>query len=318
MAEPIAWLNGQHVPISQAQVSVFDLGLVLGASVTEMVRTFGHQPFRLEEHLRRLYRSLRAVGFPAILPPQELEQVVRDVVARNAPLIPPTHDLGISIFVTAGKNLTYLGAAGLEEARQPTVCVHTFPLPFELWAEKCTHGQHLVTPAVRHIPPDSLDPKVKYRSRLHWYLADQQARLADPHAGALILDHEGLLAETSTGNFFVVADNRLLTPHPRTALGGVSQMVVHELADQLGIEYATADLRPYDLYNADEAFTSSTPYCLMPITRFNGRPVADGKPGPMYRSLAAAWSSLVGLDVVQQIQQGAIDRQSASGSAAPG
>lgn len=107
--EPIAWLNGQQVGISQAKLSVFDLGVVMGASVTEMIRTFAHRPFRLDDHLGRLERSLQAVGFPTGVSPEELADVVLELVDHNARLIPAGHDLGITVFVTAGLNLTYLG-----------------------------------------------------------------------------------------------------------------------------------------------------------------------------------------------------------------
>jgi len=309
---PAAWLDGKMVPVDDAKVSIFDLVLVQGAAVTEMIRTFAHRPFRLDEHLDRLFRSLRAVGFPMELTRQELEAITLEVVDHNEKLIPADHDLGIVLFVTAGTNLTYVGAAEIERARKPIVCVHTFPLPFELWAEHARIGQHLVTPSIRHIPPASLDPKIKSRSRLHWYLADQQARLAGPTAGALVLDHDGNIAETSTGNFFIVSAGTIFTPSPRIVLGGVSQKVVFELAERLEIPCETADLQLYDALNADEAFTSSTPYCLLPVTRLNGRPIGSGERGPVYERLIAAWNELVGLDIIGQIRKGAAERTAKS------
>ena len=73
-----------------------------------------------------------------------------------------------------------------------------------------------------------------------------------------------------------------------------------ELADQLGIPICETDLQPYDLYTADEVFFTSTPYCIMPATKFNGLPVGDGAVGPITRQLLTAWSELVGVDIVQQ------------------
>jgi branched-chain amino acid aminotransferase len=251
------------------------------------------------------------VGFSANISAEGLAAIVGEVVDHNEKLIPVGHDLGITLFVTAGLNLTYVGAAGLEACRRPSVCVHTFPLPFELWADKLDAGQHLVTPSIRHIPPDSLDPKIKSRSRLHWYLADRQARLADPHAGALVLDRDGNIAETSSGNFFIVRDGIICTPSHRTTLGGVSQQVVTELAADLGIECVNTDLQVYDALNATEAFTSSTPYCLLPVTKLNGQAIGDGEPGPVVGKLLAAWSEMVGLDVAEQIRRGARERVSA-------
>ncbi len=308
MSEPLAFLNGQFVPDSQAVVPVSDLGLVQGATVTETIRTFNGEPFRLEAHLERLQHSLQAVGFPTSLTPQKCRSIVLRLIEHNYPLLPQGHDLGIVVFVTAGKNLTYLGAAAAAEARTPTTCVHTFPLPFELWADKLEQGQHLVTPARRHISPETLDPRIKHRSRLHWYLADQEVRAIAPEASALLLDQQGFVTETSTANFFIVRDREILAPSSLSALEGVSQQVVFELAERLNFICRFAPLRPYDVANADEAFTSSTPYCLLPVTRFNGKPIGSGRPGEVFKSLLAEWSKLVGLDIAEQIRRVAAER----------
>ena len=314
MKEPVAYLNGEFVPISRAAVSVFDLGLVQGAAVTEMIRTFAHQPFRVEQHLDRLRRSLKAVGFRPSVTMHQLQNIVEEVVDRNAGLISDEQDLGIVLFVTAGQNLTYVGSAGAELARIPTTCVHTFPLPFELWLGKLTDGQHLITPSVRQVPPESLDPRIKVRSRLHWHLADREARLVDPAAGALLLDRDGLITETSSGNFFIVRDGTLVTPTERTTLGGVSQQVVSELAAARGWRLEARDLRVYDVLNADEAFTSSTPYCLLPVTRLNGELIGEGQPGPVFHQLVQDWSNLVGIDIVEQMRTVAAARQKTDGA----
>ncbi len=313
MSEPIAYLNGRLMAQSEARLALTDLGLVLGASVTEMIRTFQHRPYRLNDHLDRLFRSLQAVGFGTDVQREDLERAVGEVLEHNARLIPPSHDLGIVVFVTAGHNLTYLGAGGIELARTPTVCVHTFPLPFELWADLFIDGQHLVTPSVRQLPADVIDPRIKSRSRLHWFLADQQARQIDRQARAVLLDGSGCLTETSTGNIFVVRQGRILTPPAERALGGVSRATVLELAAELDIPCETAELRPYDVHNAEEMLTSSTPYCLLPVTRFNGWRVGDGVPGPVFAQLIEAWNRRVGLDIIAQMRDGARDRRAALG-----
>ncbi|MEO1998876.1 MAG: aminotransferase class IV [Planctomycetaceae bacterium] len=283
----------------------------MGAAVTEMVRTFLHRPFRLDEHLDRLMRGVHSAGFPQGIDPHALREQVLDVIRHNAVLLPAHEDLGVVVFVTAGKNLTYLGAAGRAVARQPTQCVHSFPLPCELWASKMTAGQHLVVPSVRQIPAESMDPRIKSRSRMHWYLADQQARLVDEQAAALVVDRNGNIAETSTGNVFVVKGRVLQTPSPHLALDGVSQQVVKELAAQVGLGYRCCALHPVDVLNADEVFTSSTPYCVMPVTRFNGQPIGSGRSGPVFASIVGAWNNLVGLDIIGQIEMVAAARQAA-------
>jgi branched-subunit amino acid aminotransferase/4-amino-4-deoxychorismate lyase len=126
---------------------------------------------------------------------------------------------------------------------------------------------------------------------------------------ALVLDLAGRITETSSGNFFAVIDEEIVTPPPERCLGGISQAVVKELARDLKIPYRMADLVPKDLRNATEAFTSSTPYCLMPVASVNGEAIGQPPPGPVYQKLIAAWNALVGLDIIEQIQQGAIERQ---------
>ncbi|MFN0055805.1 MAG: aminotransferase class IV [Planctomycetales bacterium] len=295
--------------ISQTNLSIFDMGVVMGASITEMARTFHHQPFRLREHVDRLFRSVKHAGFELDLTREAMTDLAQELISHNERLIPPGHDLGVSMFITAGTSLIYMGYGGMTTHKKPTICVHTFPLPSELWAEKYAAGQHVVTPSIRHLPPECLDPKIKSRSRMHWYLADEQARLVDPKAIALLLDRQDNVTETSTANFFIVQGGKIVTPTGRNTLQGISQQVVAELADRLNLTFEQRDLQTYDVINADEAFTSSTPYCLLPVVKVNGRPIGAGRPGPVYQELLRTWSEMVNLDIVGQMQTGAQERR---------
>jgi branched-subunit amino acid aminotransferase/4-amino-4-deoxychorismate lyase len=308
MPEPLAYLNGKITPLSQATLPIVDMAIVAGATVTETTRTFRHQCFRLKDHIDRLFRSLKAVGFELDLTRDALTELSQEIVEHNARLIPSGHDLGLVHFVSAGQHLAYLGIAGQATYRKPTICVHTFPLAFELWAEKLQHGQHLVTPSIRRVPAECIDPKIKHRSRLASYLGDEQARLVDAKASALLLDSQGNVTETSTANFFIVRDRRILTPQRNCSLGGISQRVVIELADQLGLDYEERDLQLYDALNADEAFTSCTTYCLLPVTKLNRQPIGSGAPGPVFRQLLQAWSQLAGVDIPEQTRLAAEER----------
>lgn len=309
MPEPLAYLNGRISPVSQTLLPVWDMGVVMGASITEMARTFRHECFRLRDHVDRLFRSLKHVGFEIDLTREALVDLVLELLEHNARLVPPHHDLGVSMFITAGSSLIYSGYEGMATHKKPTVCVHTFPLPFELWAEKYTAGQHVVTPSIRHLPPECLDPKIKSRSRMHWYLADEQARLVDPKAIALLLDRGDNITETSTANFFIVRSGMIHTATARNTLQGISQQVVKELAERLDVHFEQHDFQTYDVINADEAFTSSTPYCILPVTRINQRPIGDGRIGPIYSELLKLWNHVVGLDIAAQMQAGAADRK---------
>jgi branched-subunit amino acid aminotransferase/4-amino-4-deoxychorismate lyase len=305
MSESLVFLNGQMIPASQAGLAVFDMGVVLGATVTEMTRTFRRQPFRLDDHLDRLFRSLRYVRFNLDITRDQLAAASRQLIEHNAALLPEGGELGLIHFVTAGEIAMYAVSSGREARKTATVCAHTFPLAWDLWARKMQAGTHVVTPSIRHVPPQCFDPKMKYRSRMHYYLADQEAHLVDPDAAALLLDLEGNVTESSGANFLMVEGGKIVSPTLRNTLPGISRRTVIELAEQLGIEFVERDFQVYNVINADEAFLASTPFCLMPVTKINGLPIGDGKPGPVFRKLIGAWSEKVGVDIVQQILDGA-------------
>jgi branched-subunit amino acid aminotransferase/4-amino-4-deoxychorismate lyase len=309
MTEPLVYLSGNLLPASQAHIAIFDAGVVLGATVTEMTRTFNLQPFRLEQHIERLQRSLRYTRMDTGLTSAEFLRISHEIIEHNSRLLPPGGELGMVHFVTAGEYPTYAGMAGRAARTSPTVCIHTFPMPFELWVKKFRLGAHLVTPAVRHVPPQCYDPKMKYRSRMHYYLADKEAQLVDPEAAALLLDLQGNITETSGANFLIVERGTIVSPTTVNTLPGISRGMVIELAGKLGIPFVERDLQVYNVINADEAFTTSTPYCVLPVTRINGLPIADGRPGPIFRRLIEAWGQAVGIDIERQMIEGAQARE---------
>jgi branched-subunit amino acid aminotransferase/4-amino-4-deoxychorismate lyase len=300
MEEPQAYLNGRFLCASMAAVSPVDAGFVQGATVTEQLRTFGGKLFHLEEHLARLERSLRIVDVDPGMTRVRFAEVARELVAHNYPLLDPADDLGLSIFVTPG---TYPGYAEPGPNR-PTVCLHTYPLPFRLWAAKYRTGQSLVTSDVRQVPPQCWPPALKCRSRMHYYLADRRAAQVGPGARALLLDLEGYVTEASTANVVVYdPEEGLISPPPEVALEGISLAVVARLASELGLRWARRGLRPEHVAAAQEVLLTSTPFCLLPVTRLDSRPIGRGVPGPVFGRLLAAWSGRVGVDVQAQAER---------------
>lgn len=292
---PTIYLNGKMLLAAKASLPLTDWGLH-GVAATEMTRTFRHACFRLEEHLDRLQSSLEAIGIENGPTRDEWREITRQVLAQNVALIAAGDDLLLNHYVTAGGNPAY----GATSPPQPTVCVQTFPLSFFRWAEKYATGGHLIVPDARHIPPRCIDPRIKSRNRLHWYLADRQAKRIDETATALLLDEKDYVTETSAGNFFIVNNGVLLTPRFKSTLNGISQSVAIEIANELEIPVAEYDLTVFDVYSAEEAFTSSTPYCLLPVTRVNSQQIGAGKPGPVYCRLMEAWNELVGMNIIEQ------------------
>ena len=294
------YLSGTMVPESEARISIFDSAVMLGDSLTESTRTFRHVPFRLDEHITRLYRSLKVARVDPGLSPAELTRATLDVLEANRPLMGSDADCWIVHNISRG--LTKPGPSP-SQTNPATVMIFTNPMDLRGWARYYTEGCHAVTAFSRAVPAQSLDARIKNRSRLFYTLADAESRLVDPEAQCVILDTDGYVSENKGGNIFAVIDGELRTPSTENCLAGISRQTVLELAAGLGLSARETRLQPYDLYTADEVFFTSTPYCIMPATRFNGLPVSDGRVGPVTQRLLAAWSERVGLDIVAQAQR---------------
>ncbi len=298
---PLAYLNGYFVLGEAVALPVWDRGVVQGATVTEMIRTFQRVPFRLPEHLARLRSSLEYLGVSIAESDADFARILQRLIDSRHATLPAHGDLGIVIFVTPGSIPMYAGEVPVSNS--PTVCVHTFPLPLRQWADKYRQGQSLAVPSIRQIPSDILDPCFKYRSRLHWYLADREAQAIDPGAVALLQNQAGHLTETNSGNFFVVSRGRVRTARECDSLPGISQQFVKELAQELEIPYEVGDITLASALGAEEAFVTSTTFCVWPVTRLNQTVIGNGTPGPMTLRLLQRWSDKIGLDIVDQANQ---------------
>lgn len=269
----------------------------MGATITEQMRTFAGKLFHPERHIERLYHSLELVGIESGIPMSEMIAMAEQLVRHNHPQLDQGDDLGLVIFVTPGPQRSLSGGV----AGAPTVGLHTFPLAFSLWAEKYRSGRSLVVTRVRQVPAECWPPELKCRSRMHYFLADREAGTIEPGAGALLTDLDGFVTETPTANILIHRQGKgLLTPPHTKTLGGISLRVATELARNLGIGLSERDLRPDDVLAADEVLLTSTPLCVLPVVRLNGKPIGSGQPGPLFQRLVQAWCELVGLDIIGQ------------------
>ncbi len=300
MSSPIAYLNGKLLPADQATVPVFDGGFVQGTTVAEQLRTFGGKLFRVEAHLDRLAHSLAIVDVALPVSRDALIQAMHEVATHNHAQLSAGDDLGLTVFVTPGPYSAMLPPGNYE----PTVCVHTFPLAFRYWAHKYEAGEALVTTDVVQVPTASWPAELKCRSRMHYYLADKQARQRDPGARALMRDDEGFVTEATTANILLLdREGQLVTPPSRKILPGISLAVLEELARGCQIATIEQDITAADVVNASEVLLTSTSPCVLPVSRFELQPLAGSQPGPIQRRLIAAWSELVGVDIPGQAQQ---------------
>ncbi len=295
----VAWWNGQFVPPSTLSVSVFDAGFIQGLTVTEQLRTFGGQPFRLRQHMDRLFHSLSIVGIDPGFDRRELERVVQEVAGRNHPLLAADDDLGVALWVTPGPYAKFASIA----PPGPVVCCHAHPLDFGAWASKYRDGIRLVTSGHRQVSSQNWPPELKCRSRMHYYLADKEAQSQDPSAQALLLDLDGFVCETSTANVLaVLPDEGLVSPRKAGILPGISLAVVDELASQLELPLTYRDIRPEELKSASEVLVCSTSGCLLPVASLDGV-AASPVPGPVCQRLTVAWNELAGINIQHQARK---------------
>jgi len=297
--EPLVYLNDAFRPQREASLALNDAGFVLGATVTDLCRTFRHRLFRLADHLRRFRQSCDLAHVPQPRSDDELAALAERLVAHNAALVPAEHDLALVLFATPGAIGYYLGDPGGPGDAPPTFGMHTFPLPFARYARLFREGARLVTPRVRQVLPAVVDPRIKQRSRLHWWVVDREVHVVAPGASALLLDDAGCVTETVAANFLIVRQGAVLSPPRSCVLNGVSLLVTEEICRDLGVSFLERPLLLADCLSADEAFLTSTPYGIAGVRELNGTPLPC--PGPLLRRLRAAWNDRAGLDIENQI-----------------
>ncbi|MHB8969463.1 MAG: aminotransferase class IV [Pirellulaceae bacterium] len=294
MTEMLAYLNGEFISASQLAIASEDLGFAQGVSISERLRTFRGQVFRLEEHLERLANSLHIVDLNPLLSTGKIGELVVELVSRNGRLLTAGDDLGISLIITPG----------IPAQQRPTVGIKTYPLPFGQWSSYYARGQSLTETGIRQVPESCWPAALKCRSRMHYFLADRLADNRYPGSRAVLLDQEGFVSEASTANvLFYRHGEGLVSPPREKILPGVSLSVLSELASGLGIAVNFRSFGVDELAAADEILMCSTSPCVWPVTELNGQSVGPGIRGAVYQQILAAWSQLVEVDIVAQARQ---------------
>lgn len=273
MADPVAWLNGAFLPLAEARISPLDRGFLFADGVYEVIPAYRGRLFALEPHLGRLERGLAALGLTGAPERADLEALLVELAARNG-----GGDLAVYLQITRGAPPARDHA--FPAATPPTVFAMASPLK-PAPAAQLRDGIAAVTlEDIRwgacHLKTIALLPNV---------LARQQA--LDRGAADAILVRDGLLTETAAGNLFLVRDGGLLTPPAdHRILPGITRALLLELAAAAAIPYQERELPAAELATARELWLTSTTKELLPITRVDGRPVGDGRPGPLWRRLA--------------------------------
>lgn len=293
----IAYFNGRFVPEREVVLPFRDRGFKYGDAAFDMTRTFHGRPFRLKDHVDRLYRSLRYLRIEPGLGPEEMVAISEQVLDRNRHFLTPDTDFWLGQRVSRGVDA--VGDEGWDHTG-PNVIIECIPLPLRARARLFRDGIDIVVPPTRRAAPEALSPRAKTHNYLNLITADLEAKAQDREAWSVLLDSEGHLAEGIGSNIFLVRDGAVATPHDRWVLPGVSRQAVIDLCRQLGIACREADLDLYDAATADEIFMTSTSLCICPVRSIAGRPLPGPVPGPVTHRLLEAYARLVECDFVAQ------------------
>jgi branched-subunit amino acid aminotransferase/4-amino-4-deoxychorismate lyase len=281
----LAWLDGRFLSRGELSLPVGDAGFVLGATVTEQLRTFRGELFLPDDHGDRLADSLAVVGIDLAWPIADLLAAAADIATHNHRQGVATDDLGLVIFATPGD----LAAQHAGRSGPPRVAIHTFPLAFGLWADAFDRGVAVRTVSVTQVPESCWPLKAKVRSRLHYHLADREAHQAEPGSRAVLAHADGRISETSTANIAIVRAGCVTTP---------------PLSDALGDVDADADM------DADAVELTDGGFYGVRLELVADVPDADG--GPRSGAEPDAW---IGIDEeAPQVELAGVDRDEASGT----
>jgi len=296
----VVFFNGSLKLESEVGISIRDRGYLYGDAVFDATRTFNGIPFKLREHIHRLYDSLRYMRIDPGMDPEAMEHWSLEVVAHNYPLLPPNQDMWVMQRISRGVE----GGQPLDgngEGDHATVLIESHAIPFASRASLYRDGAKVRTPSVPRIPPRFVSPRAKTHNYLNLILGDLEAQGVEPGSWAVLLDENGNLTEGRGSNIFLVKDGQLSTPKGQFVLEGITRDTVLSLATGLDIPAMERDIDLFDAYTADEAFLTSTSLCICPVSSVNGTAVAGGLvPGPVTQRLMSAFSDLAGMDYVSQ------------------
>jgi len=265
----MVFLNGTFLPLEQAKVPVLDRGFIFGDGVYELIPVYSRAPFRMDEHLARLERSLGAVRIRNPHAREQWREIVLGLIERQ-----PWDDQAVYVQVTRG---VAKRDHAFPEGVEPTVFAMSNPL-VNPPAALVDDGARAVSAADNRW----LRCDIKSTSLIGNVLLRQVS--ADAGAVETILFRDGVLTEASASNVFVAKNGRLLSP-PKSnlILPGITYDVVVEIAQQLAIPIEFRDVREAEVRAADELWLTSSSKEILAVVELDGKTVGEGRPGPLYR-----------------------------------
>ncbi len=277
--DTIVYLNGDYVRIADAKISVLDRGFIFGDGIYDVVPAYQGKPFRMDDHLARLERSLKMIQLETSLTRQDWEKLVLDMLAR----VGRGRDCIVYLHVTRG-----VAKRDHPFPEHSTPTIFCMVSPFERPVE--TRETGLTAIGVKDLR--WLMCHIKSTSLLGNVLARQQA--VEAGVDDVIQFRDGYLTEGSAANIWVVKNGVLLAP-PRNhlILEGIRYRLLEELAAEADIPFEARPITEAEVETADELLISSATKEVLPIVQYNGKAVGDGKPGPIYQALHAGYDKRI-------------------------
>lgn len=271
----IAWIDGRYTPIAEASIPVLDWGFLRSDATYDVVHVWRRRFFRLGAHLDRFIRSIERLRLALPVERQELARILAECVRRSE-----LEDAYVEMVLTRGVSPNF--SRDPRDAVNRLIC---FAVPFGwiLKPEERERGLSIAISPIQRIPASSVDPRLK---NYHWLdLVTGMFEAYDRGAETVLLSgKDGTVTEGPGFNIFAVQNGTVATPDSGV-LEGVTRRTAIELCREEGISVAERALSADELLSAAECFATSTAGGIMPVTVIDGRPVADGKPGPMTRRL---------------------------------
>ena len=273
--EPTVYLNGDYLPASRAGISVFDQGFLLGDGVFDVVSAWQSNIFKLQQHVARFFDSLQAAHLQTRLTPEQWSEAIVETARRNQ-----LADASIRFIVTRGVPEQMVADP---RVHTPTEVIWAAPYIFLGDEQQRKSGIRLMVSQLRGFAPDTLDPRYKCLSRMHFQLAKVEACAAG-YDDLIWLNNDGFVAEGPASNLFMVRNGVLYTP-ASDILHGITRQTFLELAERAGVPVRIQQFTVYDLCTADEVFTCSTAGGALPVREISGRTLRQPAPGPITREL---------------------------------
>lgn len=283
----LVYVNGDFVPRHEARVSVFDSGFVLGDGVWEGLRLVKGKLISLDAHLDRLFEGAQSIALDIGLTRQGVVAAIEQTLARNG-MQDGAH---IRLMVTRGLKRTPNQDPRFVIGPATVVIVAEYKTPLP---EAKARGYALFTSTFRTTGPDAFDLRLNSHSRLNLI----QALIQAIHAGAdeaLMLDPRGFVASCNSTNFFIVRGRELWTSTGAYSFKGITQANVMAAWRGAGHVARECDFTLAQVYSADEAFVTGTLGGVTAVTKVDGRPIGDGRPGPLTAEASGLYLKSIGV-----------------------